>query len=141
MQASDFAMSEAHEKEAHLGALSFEPYCCEFGHKYVLVQKGQNYAEYTKCLNCGAFTSKRTESKTVREASYTQSGEKTETFVCQHCGDTFTRTIIIPMLVHVSSGGSGHSSSSSHRSYSSHRSSGGSFGGGRSGGGGYSGRW
>ena len=148
MQASDFAMSEAHEKEAHLGALSFEPYRCEFGHKYVLVQKGQNYAEYTKCQNCGAHTSKRTDSKTVREASYTQSGEKTETYVCQHCGETITKTVIIPMLVHASSVGSGHSSSSSHRSYSSHRSSGGShrssggsFGGGRSGGGGYSGRW
>ena len=143
MQADRFAMSAAHEKEEHLGALSFEPYRCGCGRKYVLMRKGKNYAEYTACPNCGAYTCKKTETKTVRQASYTERGEKQETYVCQLCGETTTKTIVIPMLVHASSGGSGgsSSSSSSHRSYSSHHSSHGSFGGGRSGGGGFSGRW
>ena len=141
MQADDFVMSEVHEKEAHLGALCFEPYRCAYGHRYVLKTKGKNYSDFLTCPSCGAYTNKRTESKTVREANYSQSGEKIETYVCQHCGETTTKTIVIPMLVHASSGGRGHSSSSSHRSYSSHHSSHGSFGGGRSGGGGFSGRW
>ena len=143
MQATDIAMSEAHRQEEQLGALRFEPYCCDYGHKYVMMRKGKSYADFTTCTSCGAYTCRKTETKTVRQASYTERGEKLETYVCQHCGDTITKTIVIPMLVHASSGGSGgsSSSSSSHRSYSSHHSSHGSFGGGHSGGGGFSGRW
>jgi len=142
MQATDIAMSEAHNQEAHLGALRFEPYCCPSGHKYVLMRKGKSYADFTTCSSCGAYTCRKTETKTVREASYSQSGEKQVTYVCLLCGATTILPIVIPKLVHYSSSsGGGHSSSSGHSHSSYHHSSHGSFGGGRSGGGGFSGRW
>lgn len=138
-----FRLSEIHEAETRVEALKFTPYRCPNGHEYVVKEHGKRYKKFTTCAKCGAFTSLLTNTETTRQASYTQSGEKQETYVCQHCGETFVKTVAIPMLVHYSGGSS--SSSSSGRSYSSHssshHSSGGSFGGGRSGGGGYSGKW
>lgn len=140
-----FRLSEIHEAEARLEALKFKPYCCGNGHKYVVREHGKRYNKFSTCAKCGAFTSLLTNTKTTRQASYTQSGEKQDTYVCQYCGETIVKTLTIPKLVHYSSSYSSSSSSSSSRSYSSHssshHSSGGSFGGGRSGGGGYSGRW
>ena len=138
-----FRLSETHEAEVRLEALKFTPFRCPNGHEYVVKEHGKRYNKYSTCAKCGAFTSLLMKTETTREASYTQSGEKQETYVCQHCGETFVKTLAIPMLVHYSSSLS--SSSSSGRSYSSHssshHSSGGSFGGGHSGGGGYSGKW
>lgn len=140
---SDFALSQIHQTEAKLGALRFHPYRCEFGHKYVLKEKGGNYANFTTCLKCGAFLCQKTDTQIVRQADYANKGEKIETYVCRHCGETTMKNITIPKKVKSYSGGSGgsYSSGSSSRSHSSHHSSHGSFGGGRSGGGGYSGRW
>ena len=138
-----FRLSEIHEAEAKVEALKFTPYRYSNGHEYVVREHGKRYNKFSTCAKCGAFTSLLTNTETTRQASYTQSGEKQETYVCQHCGETFMKTLTIPMLVHYSSSSS--SGSSSGRSYSSHssshHSSGGSFGGGHSGGGGYSGRW
>ena len=138
-----FRLSEIHEAEARLEALKFTPYRCPNGHEYVVREHGKRYNKFLNCSKCGAFTSLLTNTETTRRASYTQSGEKQETYVCQHCGETFVKTLTIPMLVHYSSTSS--SGSKSGRSYSSHssshHSSGGSFGGGHSGGGGYSGKW
>ena len=138
-----FCLSEIHEAEARLEALKFTPYRCPNGHEYVVKEHGNRYNKFSTCTKCGAFTSLLTNTETTRQASYTQSGEKQETYVCQHCGETFVKTLTIPMLVHYSSSSSSSSSSgSSHSSHSSsHHSSGGSFGGGHSGGGGYSGKW
>ena len=138
-----FRLSEIHEAEARLEALKFTPYRCSNGHEYVVKEHGKHYNKFSTCAKCGAFTSLLTNTETTRQASYTQSGEKQETYVCQHCGETFVKTLTIPMLVHYSSSSSSSSSSgSSYSSHSSsHHSSGGSFGGGHSGGGGYSGKW
>ena len=142
-----FDLPANHAAEMAVGALKFTPYRCGNGHVIVVKEHGKQFSNFTTCKKCGAYTLKKTDTKTMRSATYTQSGEKVETYVCQHCGDTFTKTVVIPKLVHYTSGGgsSYSSSSSSSRSYSSHssssHSSGGSHGGGRSGGGGYSGRW
>ena len=140
-----FSLPEVHKKEHQLGALRFTPYRCANGHEIVLREKGGQYSKFQTCSKCGAFTLMLTQTKTIREASYSLNGEKENTYVCQNCGDIVTKTLIIPKLVHYTGGGYSSGSSSSH-SYSSHRSSSshssrGSFGGGRSGGGGYSGRW
>lgn len=146
-----FALPEVHALENRLGALKFTPYYCANGHKVVLKERGSQYSKFQACSACGAFTSKLVNTKTIREANYSHSGEKEETYECQHCGHSFKKAVTIPMLYHYT-GGSSYSSSSSRssssssgRSYhsSSHSSSrsSGSFGGGRSGGGGYSGRW
>ena len=139
-----FGLPENHLAEERVGALKFTPYYCNNGHRIVVKEHGKLFSSYTTCANCGAYTSKLIKTETVREADYSRSGEKKETYECQHCGDLVTKTVTIPKKVHyTSSGGSGYSSSSSGRSHSSshHSSSHGSFGGGRSGGGGYSGRW
>ena len=140
---NSFRLSEIHEAEAKLEALKFTPYRCPNGHEYVVREHGKRYNKFSTCSKCGAFTSLLTNTVTTRQTSYSQSGEKQETYVCQHCGETILKTLAIPKLVHYSSSSS--SGSSSGRSYSSHssshHSSTGSFGGGHSGGGGYSGKW
>lgn len=140
-----FVLPEIHAFENRIGAMNFRPYRCMNGHTVVVKEHGSQFANYTTCEHCGALASKKTSSETIKAASYSQKGEKLETYKCDHCGHTFKKTVEIPMLVHYSSGGgSSYSSGSSGRSYSSHsssHSSGGSFGGGHSGGGGYSGRW
>jgi len=139
-----FALPDVHALESRLQALKFSPYCCANGHEIVMRAHGSQYESFQTCAKCNAFTLKRTKSVTRKEADYTHSGEKVETYVCQHCGDVVTKTVYIPMKVRYTGGSYSSGSSSSHRSYSSHsssHSSRGSFGGGRSGGGGYSGRW
>lgn len=142
-----FGLPEKHLVEDRVGAMKFTPYRCVNGHSIVVKEHGKHYFDFTTCSKCGAYTLKLDKSETIKEADYTSSGEKKETYVCQHCGDVVVKTVIIPKKVHyTSSGGSSYSSSSSSGSSysshsSSHHSSGGSFGGGRSGGGGYSGRW
>lgn len=132
-----FVLPKTHETEERIEALKFTPLHCNNGHVFVLKERGNQYNRFKSCSSCGAYALKRTETETIREASYSRSGERKETYVCQHCGITTTMTVTIPKLVYTSSS----SSSSSSRSYRSSSSSGGSFGGGRSGGGGYSGRW
>lgn len=142
-----FHLPEAHECETRIKALKFTPYHCRNGHEFVMKEKGSQYDKFKTCSKCGAYALKLTKSETLVMADYSHGGKKEETYECQHCGKTFTKTVVIPKLVRYSSSSSGssyHSSSSGSRSYSSHsssHSSGGSFGGGHSGGGGYSGRW
>lgn len=139
-QFGDFNLSEEHLAEERVDALKFSPFRCANGHVIVVKEHGEHFADFSTCSKCGAYTLKLVKTEIVREADYNQSGEKEETYECQHCGDVFTKTIEIAKLVNYSSGGSSHSSSGSHYHSSSH-SSRGSFGGGRSGGGGHSGRW
>lgn len=136
-----FHFPEIHEVEQRVEALKFTPYRCDNGHVIVVKEHGNRYNEFTTCTKCDAFTALLTDTETIRQADYTQSGEKQETYVCQHCGETIVKTVTIPMLVHYSSSSSSRSSSSRSYHSSSHHSSHGSFGGGRSGGGGFSGRW
>lgn len=144
---SGFVLPEAHAVESRLGALDYQPYRCLQGHVVVDKEKGSQYAKFSTCEKCGAYTMKLTETKTLKEATYDHAGEKMENYECLHCGETLMKMVVIPQLIHYSSSSS--SSSSSGRSYSGHSSShsshssrsSGSFGGGRSGGGGYSGRW
>ena len=137
-----FHLPEIHETENRLNSINNTPYRCANGHEFVVCEHGANYKQFTTCAQCGGYTSKLTDSVTLEEANYSHSGKKQETYVCQHCGDTKVKTVIIPMKVRTYSSSSSSGSSSSGRSYSSHSSSSrGSFGGGRSGGGGYSGRW
>ena len=140
-----YVLPEAHAVENRMGALDYQSYRCMMGHVVVAKEKGSQYAKFSTCEKCGAYTMKQTETKTLKQATYDQAGEKMESYECQHCGETLMKMVVIPQLVHYSSssGSSSGSYSSSHSSYhsshSSHRS--GSFGGGRSGGGGHSGRW
>lgn len=147
---SGFVLPEAHVMESRLGALDYQPYRCLQGHVVVDKEKGSQYAKFSTCEKCGAYTMKLTETKTLKEATYDHAGEKMENYECLHCGETLMKMVVIPQLIHYSSSSSSSSSSgrsysghsSSHSSHSSHSSrSSGSFGGGRSGGGGYSGRW
>ena len=138
----NFKLPEIHAAEENVGALKFKPYSCSNGHVVVVKEHGWQYSTYKICSKCGARTLKLTQSTTLVRADYSHDGKKEETYVCQFCGDTFTQTVVIPMLVkHSSSSYSSSSSSHSHSSHSSSHSSGGSFGGGHSGGGGYSGKW
>ena len=138
-----FSLPENHLAEEKVGALKFTPYRCGNGHVVVVKEHGSKYSKFETCSKCGAYTMMTTDTKTIKVADYTHGGELLETYVCQHCGETLTKTVMIPKLVHYS--GSSGSSSSGGKSYSSHssshHSSGGSFGGGHSGGGGYSGKW
>ncbi len=140
-----FMLPDKHVTEQRIGALRFTPYRCGNGHIYVMKEQGPEFSRYVTCEKCGAYAMKRTESKTLKGATYAESGEKMESYDCKHCGETLEKIVVIPKLIHYSSssGSSSGSYSSSHSSYhsshSSHRS--GSFGGGRSGGGGHSGRW
>lgn len=137
-----FKLSETKNLENRLGAMSYRPFCCDNGHHFVLKDKGKNYADFSTCSQCGAFTLKKTHSVTLSQATYSHSGEKEETYECQNCGHSFKKKVVIPMKVsYTSSDGSSGSSGRSYSSHSSSHSSGGSFGGGRSGGGGFSGRW
>ena len=142
---SSFNLPETHAVEERVGALKYTPYRCSQGHVIVVKEHGKLYPKFKTCSKCGAYTSQLTESKTLVNADYSHDGKKEETYVCQHCGETLTKSVVIPMLVHYSSSsGSRYSKSSSGKGYSSHsssHSSGGSFGGGHSGGGGYSGKW
>ncbi len=131
-----FILPEKHITEQRIGALNFKPYRCINGHQYVVKENGEHFKDFVVCEKCGALASKVVDTKTVRKADYSHTGEKKETCICKYCGESFIKTVVIPKLVHSSS-----SSSGSSRSYSSSSSSRGSFGGGRSGGGGYSGRW
>ena len=138
---SGFVLPEAHAVESRLGALDYQSYRCMQGHVVVDKEKGSQYAKFSTCEKCGAYTMKLTEAKTIKEATYDHAGEKMESYECLHCGETLMKMVVIPQLIHYTSSSSSSSSSGrSHSSSSSHR-SGGSFGGGRSGGGGYSGRW
>ena len=138
----NFKLPEIHATEESVGTLKFMPYRCSNGHVVVVKEHGWQYSKYKTCSKCGAYTSLLTQSKTLVNADYSHDGKKEETYVCQHCGETITKTAVIPMLVHHSSSYSSSSSKRSHSSHSSsHHSSGGSFGGGHSGGGGYSGKW
>ena len=135
----DFQLSDIHRDEEKLEVFKYMPFRCPDGHVTVLRRHGAMYHGYAKCAVCGAYTSKETESVTIKNATYSQDGERQTTYVCQHCGDVLVKSIVIPMLVHHTSSSSSSGSSGSHSGHS--HSSGGSFGGGHSGGGGYSGRW
>ena len=140
---SGFVLPEAHAVESQLGALDFQSYRCLRSHVVVAKEKGSQYAQFSTCEKCGAYTMKLVGTKNLKEATYDHDGEKMESYECQHCGETLMKMVVIPQLIHYSSSSS---SSSSGRSYSSRSSShssrsSGSFGGGRSGGGGFSGRW
>lgn len=138
-----FGLPENHLAEDRVEALKFTAYRCVRGHSVVVKEHGRLYSKFITCPKCGAYTMKLTNTETLKEATYSSSGEKRETYTCQHCGHTVLKSVVIPKKVRYTSSGSS-SGSSSGRSYSSHsssHSSGGSFGGGRSGGGGYSGRW
>lgn len=136
-----FSLPKTHVLENQIGALRYRPFRCDNGHFFVMKEKGDKYDSFSTCSKCGAYTLKRTKTETIIEADYSHSGEMKETYTCQNCGHSFTKTIVIPKLVRSSSSSSSSSYSSSRSYSSSSRSSGGSFGGGRSGGGGYSGRW
>lgn len=138
-----FRLPENHLAEDKAGALRFTAYRCARDHAIVVKERGKQYSQFTTCPQCGAYTLKYIKTETLKEATYSSSGEERKTYICQHCGHTILKSVVIPKKVYYSSDSSSSGSSSS-RSYSSHsssRSSGGSFGGGRSGGGGYSGRW
>lgn len=137
-----FGLPENHLVEERVGAYTFTPYYCTNGHRIVVKEKGSQFSKFITCEKCGAYTMKLVDTKIVKQATYSSSGEKEETYACQYCGETFTKTAVIPMLVRYTGGSSSSSSSGrSHSSHSYHSSSHGSFGGGRSGGGGHSGRW
>ena len=136
-----FGLPESHLAEAKVEALKFTPYRCHNGHEIVVKEKGSQFSKFITCEKCGAYTMKLVDTKIVKQATYSSSGEKNETYVCQHCGETLVKAAIISKLVRYGTGGSSGSSGSRSHSGSSHSSSHGSFGGGRSGGGGHSGRW
>lgn len=138
-----FSLPENHLAEERVGALKFTPYRCGNGHVVVVKEHGSKYSKFETCPKCRAYTMMTTDTKTIKVNDYSHNGELLETYVCQHCGETLTKTVVIPKLVHYSGSSGSYSSpgkSYSHHSSSSH-SSGGSFGGGHSGGGGYSGKW
>ncbi len=138
-----FSLPENHLVEEKVGALKFTPYRCSNGHVVVVKEHGSKYSKFETCPKCGAYTMMTTDTKTIKANDYSHDGELLETCVCQHCGETLTKTVVIPKLVHYSdSSGSSSSHGKGYSSHSSsHHSSGGFFGGGHSGGGGFSGKW
>lgn len=92
-------------------------------------------SEYSRCDQCHTIACKQVGPwKTIKEATYSDSGFEVADYVCQMCGDKKLVKQTIPQKVQSSS--SDISSNSSGHVRSSGGSSSGSFGGGRSGGGG-----
>ncbi|MCB9543710.1 MAG: TPM domain-containing protein [Myxococcales bacterium] len=109
---------------------------CPNGHAHVASYLGA--APATRCPSCENATVRTGDWITVREATYSQSGQQKRTDTCAHCGEAFVHRRRIPRkqrtAVVVGGGGGGWSGGSS---------SGGGWsgGGGSFGGGGASGSW
>ncbi|MBQ1752696.1 MAG: hypothetical protein II109_04710, partial [Paludibacteraceae bacterium] len=87
---------------------------------------------YRKCTHCGAIAGKLDKQVTVTPATYSYSGKRIDTYICQHCGEMFQVEVILPRRQRSSSSSSSGGSSGG---------GGGSYGGGSTGGGGAGGRW
>lgn len=105
--------------------------CPECGKVETVAYNGKFYDRYKECNKCGAKASKYVNSKIIESATTKTPGKGLSNYKCEHCGNEFSETFIIPIIKPKS-----RTSYSSGGSYSSGRSSGGSWGGGRSYGGG-----
>jgi uncharacterized protein len=153
LQATDTTsklLGNGYAKEQELDVFKYRIYTCPKGHIHAMRLHGHKAYSYNKCSACEFTTSSITERKTLKEATYSETGEVINSHSCLFCGFKKTETVSIPRKgssYSSSSYSSGKSYSSSSRSYSSSgsssrsSSSSRSWGGGRTGGGGAGGKW
>lgn len=123
-------LTEKETTERRLGTKKFKMYKCFNGHTVLDVKI--DAGSYRKCTHCGAIAGKLDKQVTVTRATYSYSGKRIDTYICQHCGEMFQVEVILPRLQRSSSSSSSGGSSGG---------GGGSYGGGSTGGGGAGGRW
>lgn len=123
-------LSEKETTERRLGTKKFKLYKCSNGHTVLDVKI--DAGSYRKCTHCGAIAGKLDKQVTVTPATYSYSGKRIDTYICQHCGEMFQVEVILPRRQRSSSSSSSGGSSGG---------GGGSYGGGSTGGGGAGGRW
>jgi uncharacterized protein len=112
--------------EERLGSMNYDVFVCDQCNEQAIVARRKWFTSYSQCPKCKRRTM-RTDSKTLRRATTTSTGEKLVTRTCKNCRFTDQRTESIPMIV-ASSGGSSSGFSGG--------GGGSSFGGGSAGGGG-----
>lgn len=123
-------LSEKETTERRLGTKKFKLYKCSNGHTVLDVKI--DAGSYRKCTHCGAIAGKLDKKVEVTPATYSHSGKRIDTYICQHCGEMFQVEVILPRRQRSSSSSSSGGSSGG---------GGGSYGGGSTGGGGAGGRW
>ena len=105
--------------------------CPQCGEHEFLQHKGPQFGKYDDCPSCGARAAKLTDHKIIMNATYQHKGEQLNSYVCQCCGHTMQKTVVLPKKEYSSSSSSSRSSGGGY-----HSSSSGSWGGGHSSGGG-----
>ena len=105
--------------------------CPQCGEHEFLQHKGPQFGKYDDCPSCGARAAKLTDHKIITNATYQHKGEQLNSYVCQCCGHTMQKTVVLPKKEYSSSSSSSGSSGGGY-----HSSSSGSWGGGHSSGGG-----
>ncbi len=121
----DAHLNAGQNREESLGSVEYDVWVCQACHNSTTETYPAMFTSYAPCPRCG-FKTLGSSTRTVRNATYTSTGERLVTRLCENCAFTDARTETIPRRT---------------RSTSSGRSGGGSSGGGRSSGGGASGRW
>lgn len=125
--------------EENIKSVDYDVWLCESCNGVDIEAYYNDSTEFIQCPKCSSITFVETARKTLRQATYSHSGEVRITSTCKNCGHQESDTQTTPRLVRSTSSSSSSSGSSSFSSSSG--SSGGSFGGGRSGGGGASSSW
>lgn len=127
-------LDKGQKKEEQVKSLRYEIWKNQQSGEVKLIQWDKK-AKFETCPECGYYTLVLNETRTIRAATYSSSGQG-ETFdTCKNCAYFVSKgTFTIPRKEKSSNGSSGGGSRGS-------SSSSGSFGGGSSGGGGAGGRW
>ena len=130
--------------ERQIEAYDFEVWQCpDCGEVKSTRLKSKNSYKYDLCPQCNTYAMLTTERKTIEKATTSKNGKQQNTLVCQYCGHTITKELVLRKENYSSSRSSGGlsswlggDSSSYSDSWGDSGSSSGSWGGGSSSGGG-----
>jgi uncharacterized protein len=114
--------------EEEIGSVDYDVWVTDDEDDVLILRYKSRFSKYSKCPECRFLTYFLAHSRVIRQATYSSSGQKENTYECKNCGYTHRKYITIPQKQHSSSSSGGSSG-------------GGSWGGGRSGGGGSGVSW
>jgi len=151
-QADDAFLSKAQLAEENIRSVDYDVWQCTSCQDTAIWNYPNRFSKYEACSYCKARTSYFIGRRTIKSATYSQTGTGEETYGCKNCGKEKRSQYAIPRKEHTTTSSSsslGNSSSfGSSSSFgngssfgSSSSSSGGSWGGGSSSGGGASSSW
>ena len=134
-------LTQAQDMEERLGTVDYDVWLCPHCHETDIEPYIQNNPQYIECDRCHALTAGRTGTRIIKAPTIGAPGKGATEYRCHNCGNTMSRTYVIPMLEvppHLRRrGGLGRGFGG----FSGGGGFGGGFGGGHTGGGGASGRW